>query len=123
MFVPLASAPLASAPLADDGLAPRSATAAGVLPILGSASGTAPEAQGLASGTVGLSGTAMAVVPVFVTAAGGLGINGAAGATKGMSGPPFRAAFPGESRNSITLLSGALRPGRLVRNQTTGNPE
>jgi hypothetical protein len=114
---------LASAPLADDGPASRSATAAGVLPILGSARGRAPEAQGLASGTVGLSGIAMAVVPVFASAAGALGINGVAGATTGTSGAPARAAFPGESRNSITLLSGALRPGRLVRNQTTGNPE
>ncbi len=118
MFVPLASAPLA-----DDGLVRWAASALGVLPLLGSASGTVPEAQGLASGTLGLSGAAMAVVPVFVTAAGGLGIDGAAGATTGMSGPPSRAAFPGESRNSITLLTGALRPGRLVRNQTTGNPE
>lgn len=118
MFVPLASAPLA-----DDGLASRSATAAGVLPILGSASGTAPEAQGLAFGTVGLSGTAMAVVPVFAIAAGALGINGVAGATIGTSGAPARAAFPGESRNSVTLLTGALRPVRLVSNQTTGTPE
>ena len=112
---------LASAPLADDGLDARRATAAGVLALLGSASGAAPEVQGLTFGTVGLTGTAMAVVPVFAIAAGGLGINGAAGATTGMPGPPARAAFPGESRNSITLLSGALRPGRLVSNQTTGD--
>ena len=118
MFVPLASAPLA-----DDGLVPRTASALGVLPLLGSASGTVPEAQGLVSGTLGLSGAAMAVVPVFATAAGGLGINGAAAVRAGTPDAPSRAAFPGESRNSITLLTGALRPGRLVRNQTKGNPE
>jgi hypothetical protein len=118
MFVPLASAPLA-----DDGPVRWAASAAGVLPILGSASGTAPGAQGLAFGTVGLTGTAMAFVPVFAIAAGELGINGVAGATTATSGAPARAAFPRESRNSITLLSGALRPGRLVSNQTTGDPE
>ena len=118
MFVPLASAPLA-----DDGLVRWAASAAGVLPLLGSASGTGPGAQGLAFGTVGLTGTAMAFVPVFAGAAGELGINGVAGVTTEMSGPPARAAFPGESRNSITLLTGALRSARFVSNQTIGDQE
>lgn len=118
MFVPLASAPLA-----DDGLASRSATAAGVLPILGSASGTAPSRQGSVSGTLGLNGAAAAEVVILASAVGVFGLLGTAAAREETPGRPARAAFPGESRNSVTLLTGALRPVRLVSNQTTGDPE
>ena len=118
MFVPLASAPLA-----DDGLASRSATAAGVLPILGSANGTAPSRQGSVVGTRGLNGAARGEVVILASAMGVLGLFGAAAARQETPGPPARAAFPGESRNSVTLLTGALRPVRLVSNQTTGDPE
>ena len=118
MFVPLASAPLA-----DDGLASRSATAAGVLPILGSASGTAPARQASVTGMLGLNGAARAEVVILASAAGVFGLFGAAAAREETPGPSARAAFPGESRNSVTLLTGALRPVRLVSNQITGNPE
>ena len=118
MFVPLASAPLA-----DDGPATRNASAAGLLPILGFASATAPARQGLVSGTLGLDGAATAVVPILASAVGVFGLFGAAAAREGTSAAPARAAFPGESRNSVTLLTGALRPVRLVSNQTTGTPE
>ena len=116
MFVPLASAPLA-----DDGLAARSASAAGALPILGSAGGTAPGPRGTLSGTIVLAGGATADVPVSATAAGGLGISGRAAAREGTPTAAARAAFPGQSRNSVTLLTGALRQGQLVSNQTTGS--
>jgi hypothetical protein len=118
MFVPLASAPLA-----DDGLAAVSAFAAGALPLLGIASGTAPGPQGAASGAFGLAGAAAAQVPVLAVAAGGIGLIGAAAAQGGASGAAARAAFPEESRNSAKLLTGALRQGRFFSNQTTGDPE
>ncbi|MCA3520888.1 MAG: hypothetical protein IOC80_00525 [Rhodobacter sp.] len=65
----------------------------------------------------------MAAVPVFAVAAGGIGLIGAASALRGVSGAPARAVFPRESRNSVTLLTGALRLVRLVSNQTTGDQQ
>lgn len=118
MFVPLASAPLA-----DDGRAALRGSAAGALPLPGSASGLAPGPQGAASGTLDLAGAAAAAVPVLAIAAGGIGLTGAAAALRGVTGTPGRAVLPGDSRNSVTLLTGALRRARLVSNQTTGDQQ
>jgi hypothetical protein len=74
-------------------------------------------------GTFDLAGAAAAAVPVFAIASGGIGLIGAASALRGVSGPAARAVLPRDSRNSVTLLTGALRPVRIVSNQTTGNQQ
>jgi hypothetical protein len=70
-----------------------------------------------------LAGEGTASVPLFAGAAGALALGGTATARQGTASATARAAFPGESRNSVTLLTGALRQGRPISNQTTGNRE